>query len=37
MSYKLRLTDVALKDIQKHKKSGDKKILNLNFKKTLRN
>ncbi len=27
MSFKLRLTDEAIKDIQKHKNSGDKKIL----------
>lgn len=27
MSYKLRLTPYAIKDIQLHKKSGDKKLL----------
>ncbi len=27
MSYKLRITSIALKDIQRHKKSGNKKIL----------
>lgn len=27
MSYKLRFTSNAVKDIQRHKKSGDKKLL----------
>jgi toxin YoeB len=27
MTYKLRFTTIALKDIQRHKKSGDKKLL----------
>jgi toxin YoeB len=27
MSYELELTDIAFSDIEKHKKSGDKKLL----------